>query len=152
MSVYPSPLGSLLVLLVLAGQFTPEPTDYASISTIRTFAADAVGKANSGHPCAPMGIAPASHVLFTPQVMSSNHGISNSTTRTLQIPSGSTATDRFHPMACACFLAGVLFTDAATNVYSGHALQYTLMHLLEYKHSIDGLVTPKAPSYFRNIG
>ncbi|KAG1741039.1 hypothetical protein EDD22DRAFT_780822, partial [Suillus occidentalis] len=31
--------------------FTPEPTDNASISTIRTLTADAAGKANSGQPC-----------------------------------------------------------------------------------------------------
>jgi transketolase len=31
-------------------QFTPEPTDNTSIATIRTLAADVVGKANSGHP------------------------------------------------------------------------------------------------------
>ncbi|KAH7915989.1 Transketolase, thiamine diphosphate binding domain-containing protein [Hygrophoropsis aurantiaca] len=45
--------------------FTPEPTDDVSIATIRTLAADVVGKANSGHPGAPMGMAPAAHVLFT---------------------------------------------------------------------------------------
>ncbi|EGN96012.1 hypothetical protein SERLA73DRAFT_112066 [Serpula lacrymans var. lacrymans S7.3] len=45
--------------------FTPEPTDDLSIATIRTLAADVVGKANSGHPGAPMGMAPAAHVLFT---------------------------------------------------------------------------------------
>jgi transketolase len=35
-------------------QFTPEPTDSASIATIRTLAADVVGKANSGHPGKPL--------------------------------------------------------------------------------------------------
>ncbi|KAG2364456.1 transketolase [Suillus spraguei] len=46
-------------------QFTSESTDNTSIATIRTLAADVVGKANSGHPGAPMGMAPVSHVLFT---------------------------------------------------------------------------------------
>ncbi|KAH0830494.1 transketolase [Lanmaoa asiatica] len=40
-------------------------TDATCIATIRTLAADVVGKANSGHPGAPMGMAPAAHVLFT---------------------------------------------------------------------------------------
>ena len=66
--------------------FTPSPADAASIATIRTLAADVVGKANSGHPGqyafdlspsrahpapgAPMGMAPVSHVLFTRYVSS----------------------------------------------------------------------------------
>ncbi|KAI0287907.1 transketolase [Russula brevipes] len=45
--------------------FVPSPTDATSIATIRTLAADVVGKANSGHPGAPMGMAPVAHVLFT---------------------------------------------------------------------------------------
>ncbi|KAG9318397.1 transketolase [Chiua virens] len=39
--------------------------DHTGIATIRTLAADVVGKANSGHPGAPMGMAPVAHVLFT---------------------------------------------------------------------------------------
>lgn len=35
------------------------------INTIRVFAADMVQKANSGHPGAPMGLAPAAHVLWS---------------------------------------------------------------------------------------
>jgi transketolase len=35
------------------------------INTIRTLSMDAVQKANSGHPGAPMGLAPAAHVLWT---------------------------------------------------------------------------------------
>ncbi len=35
------------------------------VNTIRTLAMDAVQKANSGHPGAPMGMAPAAHVLWT---------------------------------------------------------------------------------------
>ncbi|PSR88894.1 hypothetical protein PHLCEN_2v5043 [Hermanssonia centrifuga] len=45
--------------------FTTKPTDEVAIATIRTLAADVVGKANSGHPGAPMGMAPAAHVLFS---------------------------------------------------------------------------------------
>ncbi|KII88745.1 hypothetical protein PLICRDRAFT_54575 [Plicaturopsis crispa FD-325 SS-3] len=45
--------------------FAPSPSDKASIATIRTLAADVVAKANSGHPGAPMGMAPVAHVLFT---------------------------------------------------------------------------------------
>ena len=36
-----------------------------AINTIRTLSMDAVQKANSGHPGAPMGAAPMAHVLWT---------------------------------------------------------------------------------------
>jgi transketolase len=39
--------------------------DLLNINTIRTLAMDAVEKANSGHPGAPMGLAPAAYVLWT---------------------------------------------------------------------------------------
>ena len=38
--------------------------DQLAINTIRVLAADATSKANSGHPGAPMGLAPTAHVLF----------------------------------------------------------------------------------------
>merc|ERR1712093_572902 len=38
--------------------------DWKAINTIRLLAVDATLKANSGHPGAPMGLAPAAHVLF----------------------------------------------------------------------------------------
>jgi hypothetical protein len=43
-----------------------QPTiDDLCINTIRTLSMDAVQKANSGHPGAPMGLAPAGYVLWT---------------------------------------------------------------------------------------
>lgn len=36
-----------------------------AVNTIRALAADTVAKANSGHPGAPMGMAPAAHILFS---------------------------------------------------------------------------------------
>ncbi|KAF2252256.1 hypothetical protein BU26DRAFT_254094 [Trematosphaeria pertusa] len=38
--------------------------DELAINTIRTLAVDATFQANSGHPGAPMGMAPVAHVLF----------------------------------------------------------------------------------------
>src|ERR687890_2156367 len=43
---------------------TPE-LERLRITTIRTLAIDGVQKANSGHPGAPMGLAPAAYVLWT---------------------------------------------------------------------------------------
>src|SRR3982750_4140880 len=51
----------------------PRNQDIASlcINTIRTLTIDAVQNANSGHPGAPMGLAPLGYVLFT-RVMKHN--------------------------------------------------------------------------------
>ncbi|KAI0060880.1 transketolase [Artomyces pyxidatus] len=90
--------------------FAPQPTDESSIATIRALAADVVGKANSGHPGAPMGMAPVSHVLFT-RFINANPKNSKWFNR-----------DRF-----------VLSNGHAC------ALQYILLHLLGYKLSMDDL-------------
>ncbi|TBU32237.1 transketolase [Dichomitus squalens] len=91
-------------------QFAPESSDAIAIGTIRALAADIVGKANSGHPGAPMGLAPAAHVLFT-RFFTANPKNSKWFNR-----------DRFV-------------------LSNGHscALQYTLLHLLGYKLSLDDL-------------
>lgn len=47
--------------------------DRRSVNTIRTLAMDAVQKANSGHPGAPMGLAPVGYVLWT-RIMKHNPG------------------------------------------------------------------------------
>src|SRR5580700_4208482 len=43
---------------------TGKQLDLLSINTIRTLAIDAVQKANSGHPGAPMGLAPVAYSLW----------------------------------------------------------------------------------------
>ena len=42
-----------------------ETLDQLAINTIRTLSMDAVQKANSGHPGAPMGMAPMAYTLWT---------------------------------------------------------------------------------------
>ncbi|KAF7338464.1 Transketolase [Mycena venus] len=99
--------------------FAPQPSDAAAIATIRVLAADVVAKSNSGHPVihypdvaegAPMGMAPAAHILFS-RFVNANPKNSKWFNR-----------DRFV-------------------LSNGHAcvLQYTMLHLLGYKLSMDDL-------------
>ncbi|KAK0210537.1 transketolase [Desarmillaria ectypa] len=90
--------------------FVPSQFDDVSIATIRTLAADVVGKANSGHPGAPMGMAPVAHVLFS-RFFNANPKDSKWFNR-----------DRF-----------VLSNGHAC------ALQYILLHLMGYKLSMNDL-------------
>lgn len=90
--------------------FAPHSADTAAVATIRTLAADVVAKANSGHPGAPMGMAPAAHVLFT-RFLNTNPKSSKWYNR-----------DRF-----------VLSNGHAC------ALQYIMLHLMGYKLSMDDL-------------
>ncbi|KAF2011538.1 transketolase [Aaosphaeria arxii CBS 175.79] len=84
--------------------------DELAIATIRTLAVDAVSKANSGHPGAPMGMAPVSHVLFN-KFMTFNPKNPNWVNR-----------DRF----------------VLSNGH-GCMLQYVLLHLFGYDLSMDDL-------------
>lgn len=84
--------------------------DSLCINTIRTLAADVVRGANSGHPGAPMGLAPMAHVLFK-HFIRCNPKNSHWPNR-----------DRF-----------VLSNGHAC------ALQYILLHFLGYKLSMDDL-------------
>ncbi|KAJ7172684.1 transketolase [Mycena filopes] len=90
--------------------FTPQSFDTTAIATIRTLAADVVAKSNSGHPGAPMGMAPVAHVLFS-RFVNANPKNSKWFNR-----------DRF-----------VLSNGHAC------VLQYILLHLLGYKLSMDDL-------------
>jgi transketolase len=49
----------------MTGIVRPSEIDSLCINTMRTLAIDAVQTANSGHPGAPMGLAPAAYVLWT---------------------------------------------------------------------------------------
>ncbi|ORX52961.1 transketolase [Piromyces finnis] len=84
--------------------------DKLAVNTIRCLSIDMVQKANSGHPGAPMGCAPMSHVLFT------RHFKANPT------DSNWLARDRF-----------VLSNGHAS------ALQYSIYHLLGYNISMQDL-------------
>lgn len=90
--------------------FAPNNADDIAIATIRTLAVDAVAKANSGHPGAPLGMAPVAHVLFS-RFVNANPKNSKWFNR-----------DRF-----------VLSNGHAC------ALQYVLLHLLGYQLSLDDL-------------
>ncbi|KAK7023707.1 transketolase [Favolaschia claudopus] len=88
--------------------FTAQSSDAAAIATIRILAADVVAKSNSGHPGAPMGMAPAAHILFS-RFFNANSKNSKWFNR-----------DRF-VLSVLC------------------VLQYTMLHLLGYKLSMDDL-------------
>ncbi|KAJ5724348.1 hypothetical protein N7493_006076 [Penicillium malachiteum] len=88
---------------------TPD-LDKTAINTIRLLAVDATFKANSGHPGAPMGMAPVSHVLFN-KFMSFNPKNPDWANR-----------DRF----------------VLSNGH-GCVLQYALLHLFGYELSMDDL-------------
>ncbi|KAF8575557.1 putative transketolase [Ramaria rubella] len=62
---YPLSQEQLSLPLQSTMPFQKLDTDELCINTIRTLAADVVNKANSGHPGAPMGMAPVAHVLFS---------------------------------------------------------------------------------------
>ncbi|CAI6340954.1 unnamed protein product [Periconia digitata] len=85
-------------------------TDELAINTIRTLAVDATFAANSGHPGAPMGMAPVAHVLFN-KFMTFNPKNPEWVNR-----------DRF----------------VLSNGH-GCMLQYALLHLFGYALSIDDL-------------
>lgn len=84
--------------------------DWKAINTIRTLAVDATFHSNSGHPGAPMGMAPVAHVLFN-KFMKFNPKNPNWLNR-----------DRF----------------VLSNGH-GCMLQYALLHLFGYAVSIDDL-------------
>lgn len=93
-----------------AASFKVEGHDEKCINTIRVLAADIVAKSNSGHPGAPMGMAPVAHILWT-KIMKWNSKNSGWWNR-----------DRF-----------VLSNGHAC------ALQYTMLHLAGYKVSMSDL-------------
>ncbi|KAJ6181019.1 hypothetical protein N7519_011480 [Penicillium mononematosum] len=84
--------------------------DQLAINTIRVLAVDATSKANSGHPGAPMGMAPVAHVLFN-KFMNFNPKNPDWANR-----------DRF----------------VLSNGH-GCMLQYALLHLFGYELSMDDL-------------
>ncbi|RQM05328.1 hypothetical protein DH86_00001868 [Scytalidium sp. 3C] len=84
--------------------------DWLAINTIRLLAVDATFKANSGHPGAPMGMAPVAHILWN-RIMNYNPKDPNWVNR-----------DRF-----------VLSNGHAC------MLQYAMLHLAGYKLSMDDL-------------
>ena len=89
---------------------TPTEVDQKAINTIRLLAADMTAKANSGHPGAPMGLAPVAHTLWQ-YVMKFNSKNPNWFAR-----------DRF-----------VLSNGHAC------ALQYSMLYLYGYDYSLNDL-------------
>jgi len=114
---------------VLSGD--QEKLDEICINTIRTLSMDAIQKANSGHPGAPMGLAPAAYVLWT-RIMKHSPENPNWSDR-----------DRF-----------VLSAGHAS------MLLYSLLHLSGYDVSLDeiknfrqwGSVTPGHPEFGHTPG
>lgn len=98
----------MIICAKAMGEF--KQIDLEAINTIRVLAADVVQKANSGHPGAPMGLAPLAHVLF-----SRHFNCSPKNSQWLN-------RDRF-----------VLSNGHAC------VLQYIMLHLLGYKLSMDDL-------------
>jgi len=90
--------------------FTPNDVDLKAIDTIRVLAADVVAKSKSGHPGAPMGLAPLAHLLWS-RFLTCDSKDSKWLNR-----------DRF-----------VLSNGHAC------ALQYIMLHLMGYKLSMDDL-------------
>lgn len=84
--------------------------DWECIKTVQCLAIDMVQKANSGHPGAPMGLAPLAHVLFSRHFKFNPHN-----------PHWLNR-DRF-----------VLSNGHAC------ALQYSMLHLLGYKLTLEDL-------------
>ncbi|KAI2057301.1 Transketolase [Ophidiomyces ophidiicola] len=101
--------------------------DQLAINTIRVLAIDATSKANSGHPGAPMGLAPAAHVLF------------NKMTFNPKNPQWVNR-DRFVLSSHLEFYV-LLTRNDATACRNGHGcmLQYALLHLFGYAVSLDDL-------------
>lgn len=105
--------------------------DWLAINTIRLLAVDATFNANSGHPGAPMGMAPVAHVLFN-KFMTFNPQNPDWVNR-----------DRF----------------VLSNGH-GCMLQYALLHLFGYKLTMDDLkkfrhidsITPGHPEYHDTPG
>ncbi len=58
-----TPMSDVAPLAAAAAQAEPEPIEQLSINTIRTLCIDAVQAANSGHPGAPMALAPVAYLL-----------------------------------------------------------------------------------------
>ncbi|MCL2544504.1 MAG: transketolase [Clostridia bacterium] len=110
---------------------TSREIDVLSVNTIRTLSADIVQKANSGHPGAPMGMAPAAYALWMREM---RHNPAN--------PDWVNR-DRF-----------VLSAGHAS------ALLYSLLHLFQYGLSMEdlqqfrqwGSKTPGHPEYGHTVG